>query len=563
MSYEFNAGDTTANTFPNPFKVENIFLMLSTAVLTAGGMSVLLTARGYFEANNEKLASVTVMVAAVLFGLAAKFLIQALSHIRFYLGRKHPRGLAEELSTTKQGLGKGAIDVMEILKQGAIEFPEPTGPLNGVLYSLIKPLITSPPPIQVAAVQHFHSVVAMVGLLCSMVVTYVFIHGSAYEGVVSWLYLPMTGLSMLTPFMQKKTEDFNASKVGDSSKMMWKLFGLVVFSVIAPVAIPRYMPAYPIPPMWIAPVLLLLTSMAGSAMFLTSLFSQLDDVQQTSVSCEQTTVSMNCHPAQLWPKVSRDFQAQWVRDIPNRAYANAPPGATDLERGVFQGYILEETQPVVFNTLGGEGIGKTASASHTRWLTLLNAWGLIVSAAAACVAAVEAPSFADMDRMAISRVILVVVALTVSAALAYRIGHLLWSRMYFKSRLIWIMVDGTFQNSELSIGNQFTGNVQSRSTLTRVEDATLRVWVSDIVSVAFGKDAKRFIMALAPADGVAKATADGLKEFALSQSAVTAPTNPHDIERAKGIVAMSTAIGGAQMSDLEALTNNTRSLQRV
>lgn len=114
--------------------------------------------------------------------------------------------------------------------------------------------------------------------------------------------------------------------------------------------------------------------------------------------------------------------------------------------------------------------------------------------------------------------------------------------MYFKSRLILIGIEGTFQSGEMRIGNQFSGNVQSRATVTRVQDATLRMWVSDIVTVSFGKAGKRFIMAMAPADGYAKATVDGLKEFALSQSSVTAPTSIGDIEIAKSIGRMNDAL---------------------
>jgi len=563
MTYEFHAGDSIANDVPNPFKVENLFLALSSIALVAGAISVLLAARAYFQSNEVKLAGVTVMLAVVLFGAATKFLIQALSHIRFYMGIKQPRGLAQELKPTTFGLGNGARGLISTLRDGAIEFPEPKGALNGLLYTLIKPLITSPPPIQVAAVQHFHSLVAMSAILISMIVSYVCVAGSPYEGVVSWFYLPMTGLSILTPFLKKDVEDVSASKVGDSNKMVVTLFGLVVFSMIGPVAIPHYMPAYPIPPMWIAPTLMLAASMVASAMFLASLFSQLDNVEQTSVSCEQTTISMNCHPAQLWTKVSRDFQSQWVRNTPNRAYANVPPGATESDRGSFQGYILEETQPTPFNNMAIGSLSEAFGARHVRWLTALNVWGLLVSVASALTAAAYAPQLGSMAKMEITRAVLVTVALTAAAALAFRISHLLWSRMYFKSRLVCIVVDGTFQDAELSIGNQFTGSVQSRSTLTRVEDATLRVWVTDIVSVAFGKEAKRFIMAMAPADSVAKSTADGLKEFALSQSSVTTPTNHRDIERAKAVVAMDKAIGGADASALDAFAQKQSiSMQR-
>jgi cold shock CspA family protein len=432
---------------------------------------------------------------------------------------------------------------MVTMRQRAIAFPEPRGALAGLLYAWIKPLLTSPPPIQAAALRHFHSVLAMSAMLASMAVSYLLFQGSAHEGIVSWVYLPITGLSLLTSLLQAPSADLAEEEGTGADMMLWKLIGLVLFSVVAPVAIPRFVPAYHLAPLWIAPLLLLAASMVSSMLFLMSLLSQLDNVRQTSVSCEQTTLSMNCHPSQLWPKLSRDFQDSWVRNIPNRSYANMPPASADGERGAFKGSILQETQPTASSTMGFASLAEALAVKQVRYLLWLGAWGLVLCAATVAVATRAAPLFESMAGIDIVRVLLVVTALNAVTMLTFRIGHLLWSRMHFKSRLIWITVNGTFQRAELRIGNQFTGNAQSRSSLTRVEDATLRVWVSDIVSVAFGKEGKRFIMALAPADGIAKSMADGLKEFALEQGAVAAPTSSRDFSRARTMGMLDTAFG--------------------
>lgn len=552
MTYEFTAGDSIANDVPNPYKIENVFLLVASLGLAGAAVSVLMAARTYFQGEDLKLAGATLLLATVLLGASAKFLIQALSHLRFFLGRKHPRGLATELATHKFGLGKGAEKVMETMRDGSIEFPEPHGALNGLLYTIIKPLITAPPPLQVAAVQHFHALVGMIALLLSMLVSYIFAAGSEYEGVVSWFYLPLSGLSIASPFLKKAKQTTDANKAVDSNAMMWKLFGLIVFAVVGPVAIPHHLPAYHVPPMWIAPALMVATSAVASIMFLGSLFSKLDDVAQTSVSCERALVSMNCHPAQLWMKLSSDFQTQWVRNIPNRAYANVPPGATASDRDRFQGYILEETQPTPFNNIGEDSARQAIKDKHTRWLIALSVWGMFVSLAGAAVAAFFAPQFDEMEMMEVSRIILITIALTATATLAFQIGHMLWSRMYFKSRLVLVAFEGTYHDAELRVGNQFTGNMQSRSTITRIEDANLRVWVTDIVSVTFGKEEKRFIMAMAPADGYAQSTMAGLREFASNQSSIAMPTAPADLQRAKAVVAMGQEVGNtADMSALD------------
>jgi hypothetical protein len=49
MTYEFNANDSDLNNFPNPFKIENVFLFLSALSLIVSGFFVLITAKQYIK----------------------------------------------------------------------------------------------------------------------------------------------------------------------------------------------------------------------------------------------------------------------------------------------------------------------------------------------------------------------------------------------------------------------------------------------------------------------------------------------------------------------------------
>jgi cold shock CspA family protein len=550
MTYDFNSSDSLLNDVPNPFRFENFFLFITAAVTMAGAVHVILTAKHLFQVHDDKLAAVTLSLAMILGAVAMKTLIKALSQVRFFLGRRFPLGLAGELPVTETGVGVGTEELLETLRHRAIHFPEPQGALNGVLYSLVKDLITSPAEVQAAAVQHFHSIIAMAALLFSLAVSFFVFSGTAHEGVASWLYLPMCGLSLLTPFMQQDRLNVDAkpdaqAEATTANGALWKLMGLVVFSIMAPVVIPRVLPAFAIPPMWIAPVLLLSGSIVASLLFFFALTARLDSASHTSVSCEQTTIAMNCAPAQLWTAISRDFQSSWERSIPNRAYANIPPDVSEGERGSFGGFIVEETQPVPTSTTQFRTWSEAIEVTSARMLLLLGAWGVVCACASSVVAAYFAEKFADMEHMEISRVFLVVTALSLVAVLSHKIGHLLWSRMQFKSRIYWIETSGTFQTSQINIGNQFRGHTQSSSTLTRIEDATLRVWVTDVVSVVFGKDGHRSIIAMASADGIAKSIADRLVAFAADQSSVATPTSNRDLERAQSIGVLDAAVRSA------------------
>jgi hypothetical protein len=236
--------------------------------------------------------------------------------------------------------------------------------------------------------------------------------------------------------------------------------------------------------MWLPSALLLGGSIISSTLFFAATLCHLGNARSTDVSCEQTTVAMNCPPTQLWAAISRDFQNSWERAIPNRAYANVPPDVSRGERGSFSGYILEETQPTPMSPSQLSTWTEAFQMPYSRMLLFLGVWGIAMTAFCGWTATRTTEQFANMSATEISRSILVVMAFGMVAALSFRIGHLLWSRIEFRSRLVWIETAGVFQTSRISVGNRFCRQVQSDSTLTRVEDATLRVWVTDIASVA-------------------------------------------------------------------------------
>lgn len=166
-----------------------------------------------------------------------------------------------------------------------------------------------------------------------------------------------------------------------------------------------------------------------------------------------------------------------------------------------------------------------------------------MGAACAFTATRFAEQLANMTPLEITHSILIVMAFGVVTTLSFRIGHLLWARMHFRSRIFWIETSGVFRTSRISIGNTVRGHAQSTiSTLTRVENATLRVWVADLNSVTCGKDGKRSIIGMAPADSVAGSIADRLLAFAANQSAVATPTADRDLARASSIGRLDAAV---------------------
>ncbi len=374
----------------------------------------------------------------------------------------------------------------------------------------------------------------MISVLVSLCISYFLFAGQPHEGIVSWAYFPLAALTLVKPFVT--TDELTI--LPDSRWAMVRLGALVSFMVIGPTLIAKYLPTFDIAPMWLAPACVLLGAIGASGLFFAAILSRIDSAPQTAVSCDQTTIGMNCQPSQLWTAIGRDFQDKWARGIPNRQYTNVEPVALQGQ-GAFTGNVLEETQPTPTNSVESSNIREALKSEPTRYLVLLCFWATLMAIAAVGVAAYAANHYPTMTKMEMSRSLLTIIAFETVSLLAFKLGHLLWSRMYFKSRLTWIEVAGTYQTAELDIGNQLTGNARSKSTVIKIEDATLRVWVTDIVTVVFGKESPRFIMAMAPADGAAASVARRLKEFANDQSMVIAPTSNRDAQKAAALRAMN------------------------
>jgi len=557
MPYEFNADDKLSNDYQNPFLIENQFLFAAVAIYAVGGIYTLMTARAFMQQHADGYAIAVAFASLTMFGLAVKFLIQALSQLRFIFGRGFPVSLAPELSAGTSGTSEGAQALQQQLRERAILFQEPKGPLAGILYTLVKPLLAAPPALQAAAQKQFEGVLGALGVLLSLIMSYVLFAGTAHAGLVSWLYIPLAGFALLKMFVNR--DSLQAPM--DPRIVMLRLVGLVAFAIIGPVLLPRIVPAMNLPSMWMVSVTLLVGAIGASLFFFASLLSRIDSAFQTAVSCEQTTIALNCQPAQLWTAISRDFQDSWARGIPNRSYINLPPEA-GASKGSFKGDILEETQPEPTNFVAMKTVAQGLKESHTKYLVLLGSWALTLAGIGVVIASKAAPDFVEMSRFDILATLLILIAFEITTLLSFRIGHLLWSRMYFKSRVTWIEVQGTYQTAELDIGNQIAGNARSRSSVIRVEDATLRVWMTDIVSVAFGKERSRFVMAMAPADQQAASIARRLQEFAAEQSMVLAPSSARDFDKTQRlnvlgkIMRNDSDIGEALLNERGSLAEN-------
>jgi hypothetical protein len=533
MSYDFKSGDGGVfSAYPNPFKTENLFLLAGALVFLAGGFICVLRSREFFSAVETPAALASSGLGIFLIGLGVKLLISALSQLRFWMGQHYPVGLAGSPSEGS-GYGLDSQLLTETLRQQALSFPEPKGPLNGILYSLVRRLIVAPPLLQQASQHHFAALCNATIVLITMGISWSMFSGHQYEGLMSWFYLPLSGYSLYQLVRQRTAPDL------DSSRVIKHGFAVAVFAVLATVLLPMAaseLPAIHLAPMWSVCLAVQLGTIVTSGLFIAAVNAQIDAAEQTGVACEMQNIDMNCMPAQVWTEIERVFQRGWVQEIPNRQYIKAAPKTHSGDRGDFRGEILEESQPMPKDRMVFSSAREALKTKRGRVLIAMSTFGCVLVALSAMMAIRFSVDFQDQQLHEIWQHVLLVIATASSAVASISHGHLLWSRMHFTSKITWIEMDGTFQRSSIDIGNTFRSNVKSSSTITRIEDATIRVWIAELESVVFGKDSTRAVIAMRPVPQEASALVQHLQRFSSEQSSVAVALSSKDNHNMKQVL---------------------------
>jgi hypothetical protein len=125
-----------------------------------------------------------------------------------------------------------------------------------------------------------------------------------------------------------------------------------------------------------------------------------------------------------------------------------------------------------------------------------------------------------------------------------RAGHVLWQRLDFTSRVVWVEMQGNYQSARMDVGNTLSDPIKTEKQIINIETMTLRVWAAELDTVIFGKDAPRMVIGLRGLPNLAKQLAAHLAEFAQEQSVVVAPTSQTDLRKSALLGAMNHT-GGA------------------
>ncbi|MGE5452730.1 MAG: zinc ribbon domain-containing protein [Acidobacteriota bacterium] len=558
MSYDYSSEGKQLE-LPNPYRVQNQLLGLCAVLLIGGALFCLWKGRESWLANQAMtgLVPVVIGVGLLLAGLTAASAVA--SRLRFFFGRGRPASLSfmtangqasvvRELPTGSEGTGVDAEHIKDMLKQGVLAYPEPQGPLNGLLYHWVPHLITAPMRLQELARTHFFNLGALLITLLSFGVADGLVRQPNQRPWLSLIYFGFAAAYLFRPLLSNRSASLNVQSV----------VGLVAGALLGPVAIGLLGPALPSLDglsLTTQTLVLLITGLIAAVLVVQAILHQVESPPRTQTSSVQRRLSLNCPPNQLMDELDRLLQEQWTEKIPNRRYIRVEPRIPfDQTTGSFQGETIEESQPMPVKSSAAPSIAAAWASARHRWITALDLYATALVVIALILVLYFVVHF-DGRLAAINHYSSAGTAtiLILVAVFCQRTAHELWGRFDFESVMQWVEVSGTYQTGKVGTGhNVLTSRLQTENHVTRVEAMTLRVWRARVESVAFGKDAPRQVTALFSTEAEAQNLADHLAEFGRAQSVLLAPTSAEDHARlsalgqAEGVLAQASPASTGQ-----------------
>ncbi len=544
MTYEFKPDSQTFE-LPNPYKVENLSLLISGGAMVAAGVAIMLTMRDRLGhgIDGRLLGALGIAVSLTLFGFW--LFGTAFTQLRFFFGRNRPANLnwTPEVAPGQDGDSQAAQALKETLRQSAIAYDEPYGSLNGLLYSWLPHLIFAPRRIQESAQAQFHNFLALVATLASFVLCWAISGQGAANGWIGLVYAIFSLPLIVRPIVAERRAA-NGQVAGKAAVGRNYLVVLILLAVLGPVTLAVFGARLPnLGDFSINGALLvaLVSVLVGCAMFGMALKRQLREPPQSIGTARVAeTMTMNTHPNKLIEEIDRAMMERWYENVPNRRYARRSPEITG-QQGRFSAEILEESQPRPQANRTASGLTDAFILPQFRWLAALTVLATLYMLAGTLFAVATANHV--LDGAAISAPIGLASSLLAVGEFCRKAAHALWGRFDFVSELIWIEINGSYESARLNIGNQVSGNVQTAKNVINVESMTMRVWVSEIDTVIFGKDAWRQLTGMRGLPTRAEELAVLLKQFGESCSMVVAPTSANDLDRAQRIGAMAKLVG--------------------
>jgi hypothetical protein len=528
MAYEYNPQSARFD-IPNPHRVENIFLAICALVCFSAAVLLLFDSRGMFLDRDFIRFAKAIVSAVSLLALAVTYAFLCMQQMRFFFGRGQPADLVPSLQADEQGYRKAnrgdrqipdAAALRQTLQQNAISYRVPRGPIDNLLYTLVRDLVYSPRLTQTRVQAQFRNLLEITFLLALFPISLVGIRNPAAVGWIGCFYFLLMNALVLSPLA---TGRLAAARISERTVLVFIAAAIVAPVIFASFVSPNAYPLYGV--IDVIPITFLGLSVALIVMGLIFKAGISNTVKPTQIAIAPhlETPSVNTTPAQVYTELARELQRLWVEQVPNRTYMRILPDVSERQ-GSFSAHVIEETQPLPIDA-EQMTFGRAFALPTTCWLVVVDiVCALLTTVGSALVVwGATAPSAYTMIAAGGSLVII--------ATFGIRSANEFWRRFEFASRIYWIDWNGNYTRSATKIGALLSDRIHTEREVVTVESMTLRVWVADIDSVAFNTDQDRDIVAIRGLPDEASRLGRWLAVFAEEQGIVTAPTSAVDRAR--------------------------------
>lgn len=550
MSYEYSGTDKRLE-LPNPYKVENAALILSGAGAVVVGLLLLVQFRGALETGQSQGA--WLLAPSLLLLLLGLGLIGvAMTQLRFYFGRNRPSGLAQDLNATdrKAGTEYDAGFLKETLRQNGLTYAEPEGPVDGLLYSLVRNLIYAPIPIRRTAQAQWKNFLVTGAVTVGLLIALLTSASPAARSLTAAIFAVVL-LIYLPPGIIRGVKKAEPSPAG-----IWFIVIIILLAVLVPI-IPALMMAGGVAGpgldgldlvevLLIALVLLLI----AQGTFFLALMRQLPQPPATSSAWAQRTLNLNASPIKLLEEIERLQQTLWVEQIPNRRYQMTTAEQALIRPGIVEADVMEETQPMPVARDDDMSLAAQLRAPRNRPLLALTGLALLCHFGALILTYELAMSPASGNYAWWGLAVLSFLV----GLYCFSSGNLLWGRFDFSSRLVWIELKGSYEKARMGFGGELSAGLITRTETDRVEQMTLRAWVAELDTVTFRKDASRHLVAMRGHPDYVRYYLDTLTQFAGTIASVAAPGGSEDAARLGRLQATQQSIASTSMPQIEAVS---------
>ena len=550
MSYEFSSESKRLD-LPNPFKIENYFLILTSAIMVGVAIWLLMLGRTAIAEGNGFNSYLPTIIGILMLVGGLSYCGWALSQLRFFFGRDEPKNI-DVINPSMSAKSTGVDMLRETIRQNALTYIEPKGALNGLLYSKIPNLIFAPLPIQLFAQRQFHNMLAIVAITLSLLISWLSLSD---EQSIIWvgLFFFIISVAIVTKHLKNRTQQ--QSELGIKG-----LVGLVIMAILSPVLLPKLtqsLPALHFANLTVQTLALLVLTLIAITLFFIALIKQMVPPPKTTSACNQQSFSMNCSPVQLVDEADRVLLNNWTEQIPNRSLSHVLPTITHGAMntvGDFRGEVIEETQPMPNDELRKQTFKSALENPRYKGLIWLDVLGVIITTLGIGYIAYFVKNYNILNfviqDLGVATFGLGLIAL---GTFCFKSAHTLWGRFDFVSKITWIEMLGNYQSAKMDYGNVISDRVKTEKQIINVENMTLRVWICEIDSVALNKGESRYITAMRGLNDDATYFANHLIQFAKNQSIIIAPDSQVDQQK----IAAMALMNQAQPAAVEQISSNT------